>query len=244
MVEDESRLKDEDSLVVRRSSWTDQLEKDKSNWESMSNASQKSHELVKEVDFPEFNLVPPFDQICAIELPENKDELMEDPPLDKVVSMVANEEIKEKQGRDPVMTCVQEEETATETVLIGYFIIFVFNKMKFMFVSQLSSDLESTKEDELAIIAISSTAQENTAQIIISTRPSMFPTEANSEKKPLHVEIIGDKVAKLENLEESSSRDISPVIDLEPKSDEEEEEANEGKIFCITFLNVLTFSNL
>jgi hypothetical protein len=119
LVEEESRLKDEDGLVGRRSSWTDQLEKEKANWESMSNASQKSHELVKEVDFPEFNLVPPFDQICAIELPDSK-ELIEDPPMDKVVSMIMKEEPKGKQGRDPVMTCVQEEDNGTETVLIRY----------------------------------------------------------------------------------------------------------------------------
>ncbi|CAB3365524.1 Hypothetical predicted protein [Cloeon dipterum] len=205
LAEDESRLKDEDSLVGRRASWTEQLEKDKSNWDLMSNTSHKSHELVKEVDFPEFNLVPPFDPICSIEMPDGK-ELIEDQLLDKVVDLIPKDD---EQNRDPVMTSVQEE----ETVLVD---------------SVLDANDELKNEEDLAIIAISANA-DNTAQIIISTGPTVFQVkEDGAQKESLNVQVIGDQRTDEQVISLRNGTDEDEENDLTiAKSDEEEDEPNE-----------------
>ncbi|XP_059474682.1 zinc finger and SCAN domain-containing protein 12-like [Neocloeon triangulifer] len=219
LVEEESRLKDEDGLVGRRGSWTEHLEKDKSNWDLMSNTSQKSHELVKEVDFPEFNLVPPFDQICSIEMPDSK-ELIEDPLMDKVVEVLPKD-LQKEQNRDPLMTSVQDEDNATETVLIN---------------SVLDTSDSMKNEEDLAIIAISANSDENTAQIIISTGPTVFQAEESVKKQDaINVEIVQDQNEELGNADEIMSDEEEEEEEDEDnenslmiaKSDEEEDEVNE-----------------
>jgi hypothetical protein len=101
-----------------------------------------------------------------------------------------------------------------------------------IFSSSLNTSEGIQKEDDLAIIAITSTAEENTAQIIISTGPAVFPAEEEpiENSDSVHVEILSEDMVKVEMAEDESSNDITQVIDLEPKSDDEEEdEANEGK---------------
>lgn len=83
----------------------------------------------------------------------------------------------------------------------------------------------------MAIIAITSTAEENTAQIIISTGPTVFPAEEEpiNDSDSVHMEIIREDMVKVEMVEDESSNDMNQVFDLEPKSDDEEEdESNEG----------------
>lgn len=87
----------------------------------------------------------------------------------------------------------------------------------------------------MAIIAITSTAEENTAQIIISTGPAVFADDDDDEEEPtddsdsVHVEILSEEMVKVEMADDESSNDITQVIDLEPKSDDEEEdESNDG----------------
>lgn len=100
----------------------------------------------------------------------------------------------------------------------------------------LSSSLNTSeaiqKEDDLAIIAITSTAEENTAQIIISTGPAVFPAEEEpiDDSDSVHVEILSEEMVKVEMADDESSNEMTQVIDLEPKSDEEEDEANEGRL--------------
>jgi len=98
--------------------------------------------------------------------------------------------------------------------------------------SSLNTSEAIQKEDDLAIIAISSTAEENTAQIIISTGPAVFPAEEEpmDDSDSVHVEILSEEMVKVEMADDESSNDITQVIDLEPKSDEEEDEANEGRL--------------
>jgi hypothetical protein len=85
----------------------------------------------------------------------------------------------------------------------------------------LDSGAPKTEED-LAIIAISSANEKNTAQIIITTQPDIYHCEDSADKDTLDM-----KEMEVEK-EPTTSNDASAVDDLDSKSNEEEEEANEG----------------
>lgn len=177
-------LKDDDGLG-RRGSWADSLElgKDKVNWESMSNTSRRSHELEKEVDFPEFNLVPSFDPLCSIEcsLPVGK-ELEDASCLDKdeetdlsVIPLVSNksDDLILETG-DPVLPSIHDtldqmpiissksNHTSAVSLLKN-----PISKVKREREASSSSGDESG--NNVAVIAISTNKVQNTTQIVIRT---------------------------------------------------------------------------
>ncbi|KAF4521804.1 hypothetical protein B566_EDAN011389 [Ephemera danica] len=175
-------LKDDDGLC-RRGSWADSLElgKDKVNWESMSNTSHRSHELEKDVDFPEFNFVPSFDPLCSIEcsLPVGKEleSLDKDEENDLSVIPIASKASVEDDSMlekgDPVLPSIHDSLDAIEEVP-------VHPKTPPPSISLLKNPLpgklnviEEGDDDEddssVAVIAISTNKMENTTQIVIRT---------------------------------------------------------------------------
>lgn len=176
-------LKDDDGLG-RRGSWADSLElgKDKVNWESMSNTSRRSHELEKEVDFPEFNLVPSFDPLCSIEcsLPVGK-ELEDATSLDKdeendlsVIPIASKSEDLILETNDPVLPSIHDSlnilpmssKNNSNSHNTGCVLKESTPRLKQVKREESSGDESS---NNVAVIAISTNKIQNTTQIVIRT---------------------------------------------------------------------------